>query len=128
GLLMPLPADVHPLEDLAGLDVRRPVDDEAEAPRFLVMKEEHDAAMEGGIEHLGHGQQQDRGGEIGAGNRHGENLTPGSGSVCLWIRTDLPSAASPPGPLSRTGEGKQEKKDVASCCFPLSGHGEGARG
>src|SRR6185295_16706628 len=59
-----------------------------------------------------------RGGEIGAGNRHGEYLTPGSGSVCLWIRTDLPSEASPPGPLSRTGEGETRKKRRSLLLFP----------
>ena len=42
------------------------------------------------------------------------------------LRTDLPSEASPPGPLSVTGEGENSKKD--RCVSPPLPSGRGGRG
>ena len=50
----------------------------------------------------------------------------GSGSVCSWTPPVLPSEASPPGPLSVTGEG--EKHICLSCCSPPLRLRRGGRG
>ena len=100
------PAEIHLLQDLADPDRGRAVQHEAEAPRVLVMEEEHDAALEVGVEHLRHGHQQDRRGEIGAAHGHGAQSYSASR---LWEKSNelisLPRRAlalAAPAPLDRS--------------------------
>src|SRR5882724_5670342 len=96
-LVRTLPVHLHPLEDLAHLDPRRPVQDEAEAPLLLVVDEQDHTLVEERVEHLRHGEQQHRRREVGMDLGHGAFILSRSGPV--WCP---PPARPHPRPPSRS--------------------------